>query len=43
MSETGLFEFQIGEILPALEAFLLCFSVGLGAIAIKVLWCKCKK
>ena len=43
MSETGLFAFQIGEILPAIEAFLLCSSIGLGAIAIKVLWCKCRK
>jgi len=43
MSEAGLFAFQIGEILPAIEAFLLCFSIGLGALGIKILWFKFKK
>ncbi len=43
MSETGLVAFQLGEILPALEVFLLCFSVVLGFVALKILWNKCKK
>ena len=43
MSETGLFAFQIGEILPAIEAFLLCFSICLSALLIKVAWQKCRK
>jgi len=43
MNETGLLAFQIGEILPAVEVFLLCFSIGLAAVLLKVVWCKCKK
>ena len=43
MSEMGLLAFQLGEILPAVEVFLLCLSAGLGAIALKVLWKKCKR
>ena len=43
MNEIGLYVFQIGEILPAVEVFLLCFSIGLSAIFLKVAWRKCRK
>ena len=41
MNEIGLFAFQLEEILPAIEVFVLCLGIGLGAVSIRGLWCKC--
>ena len=43
MHETSLLAFQLAEIMPAIEAFLLCFGVGLVLLAIKIAYQKCAK
>ena len=43
MSETGLTAFQLAEIMPAIEVFVLFLAIGLGAISAKALYCRCKK
>ena len=37
MNEAGLTAFQLAEIMPAVEVFVLFLTIGLGAISIKAL------
>jgi len=43
MSETGLVEFQLAETIQAIEFVVLFLAIGVGALSVKALWCKCKK
>ena len=43
MSETGLLAFQLSEIMPAVEAFLVCFFAGLFLICLRMAYLKCIK
>jgi len=43
MSEASILDFQLAEILPTIQVFLVCFAIGLGAAIVKGIACKAKK
>ena len=43
MSEASMLDFQLAEIVPTIQVFLVCFGIGLGAAIVKGIVCRAKK
>ena len=43
MSEALIVDFQLAEIVPTIEVFLVCFGIGLGVAVVKGIVCRAKK
>jgi hypothetical protein len=43
VSEALIVDFQLAEIVPTIQVFLVCFAVGLGAAIVKGIVCRAKK
>ena len=43
MSEALIVDFQLAEIVPTIQVFLVCFGIGLGVAVVKGIVCRVKK
>jgi len=43
VSEASMLDFQLAEIVPTIQVFLVCFAIGLGVAIIKGIVCRAKK